>query len=512
MSIRKCYFLPPHLSINTLASVLTGVAGSSSLTHKACLLYTLLCQDLIRLRLRREPAGYTQLHRDDLFTLFNNQYRQVVDLLLANDLLQVNEVDGLTGQMWQKEAYSKVEGVARAYRIPAHLRAPDKLFARVPIMPDKIIMNTLDRLNHVTRDPTQIADFYRHAVRQNVSKLVLLDDTKTRSLVETRFERLGLPYSDYMAEAIIARFNESAVLRAKICEFAGRLHPDKLREPKALRGQMRFEDCLDEPLVEIDLVSSQPWFLSIVTPQLIKRFAPECQDAIPFFKEVEGYADVVAFREKCGNAAPERGIYDHLAILWNKNYGENFTRDQAKAICYRAFFSDYAAKEQTTVAQRQKAVIFYQTRLVSAQRKHGIQVVLGTKEEQAVAVAALKKAELRFKKAESKLFTQKCYELFREEFPGMHKLFTNIKRLKWDFPRGQQPGEQVKYYANNALLAQRIESNVVFGVVVRALLEAGVSYCFTIHDAFVVRQRDEARARKIIKKAFASVGLKPNLK
>ncbi len=512
MSTRKCYFLPPNLSINTLNTVLTGVSGSSLLTHKACLLYTLLCQDLIRLRRQGNEDGYTQIHRDDLFTLFNNKYRQVLDLLLANDLLQVYEVDELTGQMWQKGVYSKTEGVARSYRIPSPLRAPDKLFVRAPITASKVIMNTIDRLNNVTQAPTVLADFYRHAVKQNIQKLVLLDDATTRNLIKVRFERLGLMYSEHVVDAIITKFNESAVLKETICEFAGRLHPNKLREPKAMRSRMRFEDCLDQPLVEIDLVSSQPWFLSIVSPSLIKKFAPECADAIPFFKQVEHMDDVVLFKQKCGSAEPGQGIYDFLAQIWNTKYNDSFTRDQAKAICYRAFFSDYAKKESSSIEQRAQVVDYYQQRLASAQRKHSANAALGTKEEQKVAVAALKRAESRLKKAGSKLFTQKCYELFKEEFPGMHQLFTNIKELKWDFPRGQKLGVKVKYYANNALLAQRIEAQIVFGVVVKALLEAGVSYCFTIHDAFVVRQRDEVRARKVIKQAFASIGLKPNLK
>lgn len=90
-------------------------------------------------------------------------------------------------------------------------------------------------------------------------------------------------------------------------------------------------------------------------------------------------------------------------------------------------------------------------------------------------------------------------------------MFRQIKTLRWNFPRGQQPGEtKTKYYANNALLAQRLEANIVFGVVIKALADAKITRIHTIHDACAVREQDAPKARKVIIKAFKSIGLNPN--
>ena len=78
----------------------------------------------------------------------------------------------------------------------------------------------------------------------------------------------------------------------------------------------------------------------------------------------------------------------------------------------------------------------------------------------------------------------------KQEFETVHRLFTKIKALKWSF--------NADSYTNNCLLAQRIESNLVYTHIAKNLFEAGVNRFGTIHDAFLVKRKDEVKARRII--------------
>jgi hypothetical protein len=518
MSQRKYFFLPPLLCLNELNVVLTGERSTSKLTANACLLYTLLCQDLIRLRLAGDPDGYTQVHSNTLQTIFDDNYAKVIKLLLASSLLEVLQVDPLTGEYHPDGYYSKTDKTARAYRIPAHLRTADQLFKHSPInaahaKPNPVLAKKIDRLNRVTTDPTVLADYHRQLVMANMRQLVLVDNAETRALIAGWAARKNVVYDEALSSALIAKFNDSPIGEPSVDAFAGRVQGKVVTLIKLLRAQQRYRDELSSALVEFDLVASQPWFLSIVSPALIKKFVPECADAIPFFKAAAKEEDVVRFRKLCGNAEPGQGIYDELAKQWNARYQDTFTRDQAKAICYRAFFSDYERKEKTNIAQRERSVTYWSKRVAKAQRAADVATLLGIASDVKVTATVLNEQKTKLKRAVSKLFTQKCYELFKDKFPGMYELFRQIKTLRWDFPRGQKPGEtKTKYYANNALLAQRLEANIVFGVVVKALADAKITKVHTIHDAFVVREQDAPKARKVILKAFKSIGLRPNLK
>jgi len=123
----------------------------------------------------------------------------------------------------------------------------------------------------------------------------------------------------------------------------------------------------------------------------------------------------------------------------------------------------------------------------------------------------VKAANKRVKLAESLLFSHRCIAMFKAKFRGVYDLLVEIKKLKWDFERGTKT-RYTKYYANPALLAQRIEASIVYTVVVKALVDAGITRVVTIHDSFCVREQDAAKAKKIIQRAFAQLNLKPNLK
>jgi hypothetical protein len=451
--------------------------------------------------------GYTQIHSGTLRKLFGAQYTEVINKLLTANLLEKN-LYSPDGDIRPNGYFSEKNKDAKSYRIPNHLRSGDKLFTRIKInQNNKLVVKKLHRINNVAGDMEVQSEYYRNLIIASMDKLVLLDNNETHKIIEDHYLKRGVPYSPDLATAIIDQFNHSPFQRVAICPFGGRLHAILMRTIKSLRPQVRHEDYLDIPFVEIDIVASQPWFLSIVSPNLIRRFAPECSDAIPYFEEVEKEKDVIKFRKLC--ARKPNGIYEHLRDKYNAKYGENFTRNKAKSICFRAFFSDYSRKEKLTVAKCERSLKRYEKQLSKANAHRDTSLSNDDYEVQMAAEQALTSATKRVNRATKRLFTQKCYELFKEEFENMHRLFWNIKKLKWDFERGCKNGETPKYYANNALLAQRLESGIVYTVVAKALFDNNITRIATIHDSFMVPVNQEAKARKVIKKAFDDLGLKP---
>ena len=248
------------------------------------------------------------------------------------------------------------------------------------------------------------------------------------------------------------------------------------RTHKALRPHIRFQSALDIPLVEIDFVASQPSLLACVTPKLITKLAPECQAAAPLFKAIEHDSNWAAYRALCLNTAPGQGIYDKLAYAYEQMWGAAMTRDQGKEIYYRAYFSNYAWFQKRSLPQIEATHIYMV--------KHGNE-----------------RARIR---SAAKVFTKRCILMFERYFKRVYDLFSDLKHLDWNVEGKTAP------HANNCLLAQRIESALIYQYLVKAVREAGVLDVVTIHDALFIKTTDEAKVRKVVQKVLGR--LKLNLK
>ena len=266
---------------------------------------------------------------------------------------------------------------------------------------------------------------------------------------------------------------------------------------------------MESKWAELDIGASQPWFLSIITAALIKKFVPECADAIPTFEKYDQHHDMLRFRKLC--AKPKHGIYEAFRDAYNKLYRANFTRQDAKRICFRAFYSNYEKHEKLTLDYCKERVTLAYQALGAAEENRDFVRSFGYRDQYNDAEQLVKAANKRVKLAESLLFSHRCIAMFKAKFRGVYDLLAEIKKLKWDFERGTKT-RYTKYYANPALLAQRIEASIVYTVVVKALVDAGITRVVTIHDSFCVREQDAAKAKKIIQRAFAQLNLKPNLK
>lgn len=69
-----------------------------------------------------------------------------------------------------------------------------------------------------------------------------------------------------------------------------------------------------------------------------------------------------------------------------------------------------------------------------------------------------------------------------------------------------------KKHAANCLLAQRIESGLIFDVLVKTLRDSGIEYVITLHGALFLREVDAVKCRKIVKEELRKIELKLKIK
>jgi len=110
-----------------------------------------------------------------------------------------------------------------------------------------------------------------------------------------------------------------------------------------------------------------------------------------------------------------------------------------------------------------------------------------------------------------KLTEKKFYQMFKEVFPSVYSLFKAIKSLSWDETINKK-GER-KQYANNCLLAQRLESSIIYDVIADSLIHSyGLTEIVTVHDCFIVKETDAVCIKNIVLDEFCNLGLNPVVK
>ena len=282
-------------------------------------------------------------------------------------------------------------------------------------------------------------------------------------------------------EEFLEVFNHGALNEIIVDEFGQRVHSQLTRHSKKLRPFLRFADDLDAPLVEIDIVSSQPAILASITPALIERFAPECERAAPIFEALQHAFGFRKYQDICFY----EDIYAYLARKWNEQYPKlPKTREDAKQIFLVAAYSDYSFLDGLNRKNLESKVRWREVRNPFSSNDKEVE-----------------------DKAYKNLVSLLSYELFKTEFKALHEAFAALKQLDWSAFNPSRKGP----YTNNCLLAQRIESGIVYGSWVPTLLGAGIKKLYTIHDAVVVREADEAHAREIIQGEIQKLGLKLKL-
>ena len=456
-------YLPALMKINNLNTVLTGTPDTSKLTNGVLHIYTLLLKDVVEKRKKSVAVttkfpGYTQIRHETFRSYLGDNYLKVLNLLFKAGYLEMltmdeNGVEHAEG--YYDFHYNGEPGRCKSYRIPSHFYSDTNLYSIIEHTPTKHDLNKKDAVN---RQNIRYEEKYRNLVLENMRDIVLIDTPESRQTLQGIFTNRGL---ELQPEDYIEFFNHNPFRPEHVDPYGFRCHNPVTSQEKVMRPYQRFADDLGEPLSVLDFVASQPALIANINAALIKKLVPECSDVIRYFKEVEHDEQYLKYKK----LAMSGNIYEYFVKKFNETfpYSTPIDRDKAKEIVYVSFFSNYDYKEAAKPIE------------------HTLQ---------ALKQSILQGNESMIAKLQQTLFKKQAYALLKQEFPAVHRLFTNIKTLKWAFNEDS--------YTNNCLMAQRIESNLVYIHIAKNLFDGGVTRFGVIHDAFLVKKKDEAKARKII--------------
>ncbi|MBH8556724.1 hypothetical protein [Hymenobacter negativus] len=480
-------FHPANLNLNELNTTLTGLRNIPALKKGIILINTYIIKKTFGRTENTFGNAYIPVHSDIFRRFIGDDYPQVVERLITNRLLERLEcdehgngrgilADGRTvdyskGYYQKPSADCSFQGQSKSYRIPNHLYGKDIKFIRQKETVTKRGTQKLNAVNHRTKG---ITEKYREYVRSMMRTVVILDSVLSRAAIEALWAENSVRLT---AEDFIDIFNHSPFNETVVDFFGNRVFSQVVYSPKSIREFYRFRDDLDSPIVELDIVNSQPAIFASLSANLIMRFAPECDEAIPYFEAVANCEDYQFFQQLCFDGT----IYETISDRFNRMYGEKLmmplSRKDAKTVFYTAAYSDYEYLDSLNIHE--------------VQHKLNSSLAYGV--------------ETDIEKYQKQLHSVRSFEVFKSLFPSVHRLFTQLKTLNW-------PHLCAKQYANNCLLAQRVESSLIFTVLVKALVNAGIEKVVTIHDAIFLREQDEAQAREIIQTELSNLNLKLKLK
>ncbi|RYE14480.1 MAG: hypothetical protein EOP45_19570, partial [Sphingobacteriaceae bacterium] len=247
-----------------------------------------------------EPTKYYQIHSDILRCIFRNEYKQVIEALVKNEYIEVNN------------GHSNVLHICKSYRIHPKridISAPFKFIEQEYSKHFASKLQTLKMLNFSENNNPS----YQHVIQQ-IGNLFLVPSSEAMEYVREEFKRLGKanPPEDYFTY-----FNNSPIKSVGVDSFGNRLHNCITNMPKVIRKCLRFKSNPNTATTEIDIVNSQPFFLSAVTGSLIAKYVPMAGEAIPIFLKYENDTNFIKFKDYCRDGR----IYEYLQAAYELDYG-----------------------------------------------------------------------------------------------------------------------------------------------------------------------------------------------
>jgi hypothetical protein len=283
-------------------------------------------------------------------------------------------------------------------------------------------------------------------------RIMIHDTPESRKAIQEHIDNVNSKNTRYQlkldAADMIEIFNYSAIAEGTVDPFGKRAHHKISKVKKTIREFLFFENRPAEKLACIDIVNSQPMFMSVATPQLIQQFTPELTEAKTIVAKYYNQVDVVNFRNICADGS----IYETVMNYFDA-HGHTITRDTAKKFTYTAFFGNYLPYEMGKLKKEQKKL---------------------------------------------------AYQFLKEEYNGMYRMFKAMKKEEW-------AEKSEKVYANNCKLAQRLESQIFYTVIVPAVWNAGYRDFSTIHDSIIAPEKDCDAIRKIMQQEFQKLNIRLQL-
>lgn len=442
-------FYPNLLEVNQLQYDVMNEYRGKIAAANFFLFFSILSEPYLEFNSSSE-TDYLQIHSNVLRCIFRDNYTDVIADLVKHGYIQENT------------AYSTAYHYCKSYRIHPQridVSAPFKFVKQAVDQYFKSKLSTLKRINLCV----ERTDEARQHVIDQTNNLMLVQNDEALAYVAEQYANNNNPnppefYFDY--------FNSCPLKRTGIDRFGNRMHSVITNMPKVLRRCLRFITKPSVNVVEIDIVNSQPFFLSSVTSQLIAQFVPDAKEAISVFKKYEHAANFIEFRDLCRDGR----IYEYLLAAYELNYGaicEGGTkakRDFTKRLTYGVLFGDYELKDSTL---------------------------------NKVCKTWLAQVKNDF------------YRVYKTTFPAVYSLFKEVKALQMECTVNKA-GER-KQYANNCLIAQRLESGVIYSHIVQACVDNGFTELVTVHDCLIVRADEYEQIKVIALNEFKQLNLNPKL-
>jgi hypothetical protein len=248
--------------------------------------------------------------------------------------------------------------------------------------------------------------------------------------------------------------NEKSITWFKVDSFGERCHSPFTTLESKYRKAIRFQGHEGQPLVNIDIKNSQPFFSAAIgVGDLLDKVLPEFAALKPFVVELCDKPDYKLYLELCTSG----GMYEYIGQMMDKS------REQVK----HQFF---------------RAVLFSKSRVYGEDR---------------VMLEIFKKAF-----PSVYLFFASIKKLTAQDLPALKDILQE-KRAKLKSSNNA--------YKILSCGMQRLESRLVTQLIAAKMIHEGVGPFLTIHDSYLVLPEHQATVIKIIEDTFRSFQTEPPL-
>lgn len=256
------------------------------------------------------------------------------------------------------------------------------------------------------------------------------------------------------AEMIAHLINDNSVPKPIVCSFGERFHSVFTRLPREYRNFLHIKG-VDEPLCSVDIANCQPYLVSLIVnyPDVVENILPEFKPILNKISKLH-LSKAIHYMDLCSTGK----IYE----FWLANRHTLTDRDEAKGEFIKRilFDSEQYQKKKYKLARETFKILFADV---------------------AEAVSMMKTNN-------------------EHEFPLMKELFLD--------GQGKFAGKK-HYHKTISCMCQRLESRIMTGLIIPALIKQDVGPFLSIHDSVLIPESKSIIAQKIFKDCFVLLGVKP---
>jgi hypothetical protein len=256
------------------------------------------------------------------------------------------------------------------------------------------------------------------------------------------------------AEMVAYLINDQSDLKPIVCAFGERFHTSFTRLPREYREFLRIK-VDSEPICSVDISNCQPFLVSLIIshPQIVKQILPEFTPVLDKIAKLH-LLSALQFDELCSNGA----IYE----FWLENRHDLSNRDEAKDEFIKRilFDSEFRKEKKYDFAKLRFKILF---------------------PDVAEAISIMKNVD-------------------EKELPLIKDMYLD-KNGKF--------GGKKYYHKTISAMCQRLESRILTGLIVPALIKNDLGPFLTIHDSVLIPESKSEQAKNIFVDCFIRLGIKP---